>query len=135
GLRGGRWRLPHRAAPALSIDDRYVRYQRDDLTVREQNIAIEERQVRLPRTGVLDLVLAEVQKGGRTLGGLRDLLTRRLPTAARSQAVRYLDRLADEQLLVPIAPVDPQAVDPLPGLARWARAQRLGELADLLQTL
>ncbi|ANN17981.1 hypothetical protein SD37_21570 [Amycolatopsis orientalis] len=123
---GLRWSLPHRLAPAVQLDADRFSCLRDDFEVKSNYVAAREQRVRLPRNATLDLVLADVRAAGargRTLPELATALGELLPPSASGAPVRaYLDRLADEQVLIPISPVDPQLPDPLPALAGWLRA-------------
>ena len=129
-----RHRTPHRLAPALTVDQRHVAFRRDEVMGVRQFVLTREQQVRLPRTAALDRVLSELRgagPAGRTLGQLADALAALLPAgqSRHAAASAYVERLAAEQLLVAIAPIDPHAVDPLPALAAWAATNGESSLA------
>ncbi|WP_370941901.1 lantibiotic dehydratase [Amycolatopsis sp. cg5] len=131
-----RWSLPHRAAPALGLGADRFTCLRDDCEVKGNYVAVREQRVSLPRTRTLDVVLAEVRAAGakgRTLPELAAVLGGMLASEAPVKA--YLDRLADEQVLLPIAPIDPQLPDPLPAMARWLESAGWETLAGQLRRL
>ncbi|GIH21023.1 lantibiotic dehydratase [Rugosimonospora africana] len=132
--------IPHRLAPALTVGDLRVEFQRDESVAVVGFMQVRAQLVRLPRTAALDAVVAELRDAGpagRTIDQLAAMLAGRLPAGSSraGAAAAYLGRLADEQLLVPIAPVDPQAADPLPALADWLAGRGGSELARELRTI
>ncbi|MGW4058161.1 lantibiotic dehydratase [Amycolatopsis sp. NPDC004747] len=135
-----RWQVPHRSAPGLTLEPGHVTFRRDRPAVSARYIGSIEQRVRLPRTATLDVVVARLRAagtGGVRLGSLLTEVTGRLPGGedAAAAVTGYLDRLADEQLLVPSAPVDPQALDPLPALADWADRAGCPEEAAILRSV
>ncbi|MEU4428868.1 lantibiotic dehydratase [Actinoplanes sp. NPDC024001] len=128
--------LAHRLAPALTVAGGQVQFQRDEVVGEVLYSMYAQRQVRLPRTTALDVVIAELRRAGpagRTVEQLAAALAARLPAGSGdAAALRYVERLADECLLLPIPPVDPQTPDPLPALAGWLAGHGDAELAATL---
>lgn len=128
-------RLPHRLAPAVTMDERQVGFRRDVVTGARRIVLTREEQVTLPRTGPLELVVSQVRGAGatgRTPEELAASLAGRLPAQRGDVAAAYVDRLVAEQLLVPVEPVDPQGVDALAALASWLDGHGRHDLAGVL---
>jgi hypothetical protein len=122
-------RLRYRLAPALAFDDNGVTFRRDTYVGVRQIVVTREEQVTLPRTAVLDLVVAELRTARLTLDELAAALSTRLPAGSEARAATYVRRLVQERLFLPLAPVDPQAPEPLPALTRWLTAEGQPALA------
>ncbi|KPI33648.1 Lantibiotic dehydratase domain protein [Actinobacteria bacterium OV450] len=115
--------LPHRmTSRARTGADGRVRYAKDRtafaggryLVSHEETIELASR----PALTAVDEVAAEPA----TLDALAARLAPALGRDCGDPAVgRFLARLADSGLLVPVEPVDPQHPDPLPALADWLR--------------
>jgi hypothetical protein len=133
-----RMAVPHRLAPALHERDGRV-FFRQDVIVEEHTRAhvLQEQAVDLPRTGplrfVIDTVTAASPKGidpAAVVGALADRLDGRA-----AQAEKFINRLLDIGLLVPVAPVDPQDPDGAAALAQWLHEHGDRELADRLREI
>lgn len=110
-------RSPHHLAPGLWLDEREAVFRRPAEGVREE-------EVRLPLTGPLRHLVARLRgPGTHRPGELAADLAARLPLPpprAADAATRYVAGLVGEGLLRPHPPLDPQDLDPVPTLARWA---------------
>jgi hypothetical protein len=130
--------IPHRLAPALDERNGRVFYRRDVYAGTDTRANIcHEQAVDLPASGplrfVLDTVRAAGPKGINPVAVV-DILACRL--AGRSADVeKFVHRLLDIGLLVPVTPIDPQDPDGADALAEWLRAQGDHELCDQIHEL
>ncbi|MGQ0839634.1 lantibiotic dehydratase [Actinokineospora sp.] len=120
--------LPHRLASGLRERAGRIGFHRDiPIDGATQVCTTREEQVDLPATGPLRFVVAEAAPGA-TPAWLADRLAARL-SGDGAAAREFVGRLVDLGLLVPVAPVHPQAPEALAG---WLAAHGDHDLAVLL---
>ncbi|MET0233887.1 MAG: lantibiotic dehydratase [Kibdelosporangium sp.] len=128
--------VPHRCAPGLRERDGRISFYRDiPVPGTTRAYVTKEELVDVAATEPLRFVLDAMEPKGTSPADLVRMLARRLPAQQVPAASKFVHRLLDIGLLVPIAPVDPQNPDGARALAEWLRDRAEAGLADQLTGL
>ncbi|MBP2324121.1 hypothetical protein JOF56_004506 [Kibdelosporangium banguiense] len=128
--------IPHRLAPGLRERDGRVSFHRDiPVAGSARAYVTKEEVVDVSVTGPLRFVLDAARPKAAIPAELISRLAARLPDDQAPAASRFVNRLLDIGLLIPVAPVDPQDPDAARALAEWLRDAGDSGAAHLLTTL
>ncbi|MET0133263.1 MAG: lantibiotic dehydratase [Kibdelosporangium sp.] len=128
--------LPHRLAPAVRERDGKIVFQRDvPVEGAKRAYLTNSETVAITATGPLRFLLAVAHGKGATPAELASALATKLPDEHAPAAAKYVTRLLDIGLLIPVRPVDPHDPDAALALAQWLRDREQTDVANRLTAL